>query len=436
MSETANQTPAPLDFSPENMDLAFDPEARKAYMENEQAAIDMNAYNTARPSTPEEAQAAREAHYTESMPEGEDYSELSLPDLAKKLGEAELDNDKTKATDIQDVLEDKLADLSASIQEKSKKQSAQDRVAGQKNLRDRVMSIKDNHKAEITEWANALDATPEDPLVSKDETKGPRTVSLDDVRKAALQERDKAVAEGNEGEIKRLNEFLGGDKSERPDNLEGLTPFQLTTLLEVGMKDIVDAINERDAEKYAKARARVEKIRQVAEENGMIIEEPVQEPTPTEEQPALEVEEAPTKGSILDRMKAGWRRGRLLAMGDRENGLARDEHDAEKSKTGRNLMIGAAAVAATGLAIYAAVKTGEELGSKFAELKRNIIEAKQVANQSGVDKAKAQERAFNYLMKGFKAVEDFSGIKPGEPGFDEAFKQASDLAHQLKEAKS
>lgn len=436
MSETINQTPAPLDFSPENMDLAFDPEARKAYMENEQAAIDMNAYNAARPTTPEEAQAARDAHYNESMPEGEDYSDLSVSELAHRLGDAEVANDATTAADVQEALASKVDEMVARVQEKSGKQSDEDRELARNQLLGRIDAMKENHKADLTGGEATPAPAAEAPAVETDETKGPRKANADDARKALIQERDKAVAEGDEAATKRINELLGGDKSERPDNFEDLTPFQLTTLLEVNMKDIVDAIEERDAEKYAKARARVEKIRQVAEDKGMIIKEPTQEPTPTEEQPAVEEDEAAVQQKAPGRLKSAWNRVRLIAMGDRENGLGRSESDNEKSKTGRNLMIGAAALAATGVAIVIAVKTGEDLGSKFAELKRNIIEAKQSANQAGVDKAKAQERAFNYLMKGFKAVEDYSGIKPGEPGFDEAFKRASDLAHQLNEAKS
>ncbi len=150
MSESAPQ--------PINVDHAFNPEARLAQEQ-------MDAYAASRPSqeeggsihSPEDGHymnadsyfdAKREDHYQEGI-EATSYEDMTMTELSRKLGDAELADDKTMADDVLDVLLERIDE------HVEKAQSTHDKTpdAEEPDLHsawlDRLTKFKDDYKQDV-----------------------------------------------------------------------------------------------------------------------------------------------------------------------------------------------------------------------------------------------------------------------------------------------
>lgn len=85
----------------------------------------------------------RDRHYADSMAE-ESYESMSMSSLAKALGQAELDSDKTKAEDISDVLLEKMSVFADSARTERSPDGMSSEA--QDKLFARIMKIKDLYK--------------------------------------------------------------------------------------------------------------------------------------------------------------------------------------------------------------------------------------------------------------------------------------------------
>jgi len=115
--------------------------------------------------------------------------------------------------------------------------------------------------------------------------------------------------------------------------------------------------------------------------------------------------------------------------------MGNPERDDPKNNT--KLYIGAAVLGAAGMVVAAwGAYKGHELMNAVDHIKeQQDLLAQAVARRANnVNKAHQIEEQVKYFLKGAQAVEQATGLKPGQPGFDEAMKQAIDLAWNIENA--
>ncbi len=148
------------EFAPEqiNADHAFNPEARQAQQQ-------MNLYVESRPyqdengsiHSPEGGQsinvdsyfdAKREDHYQEGI-EATSYEDMTMTELSRKLGDAELAADKTMADDILDVLLEKIDEHVEKAQSTHDKTDDIEEPDLHSAWLDRLTKFKDEYKQDV-----------------------------------------------------------------------------------------------------------------------------------------------------------------------------------------------------------------------------------------------------------------------------------------------
>lgn len=159
---------------------AFDPEAR-------QAQAELDAYFASRPfkdeqglvRAPDGTFANADTYFDNRRQEleiegVESYESMSLPTLARKLAQAEIDDDETSVIDISDVLIEKLSAQSDVIRSSRDSEHNADR---EDNLWDRIMNIKQAEKERLmSELMTELQAEQEVPETQEPEAEEPEEV--------------------------------------------------------------------------------------------------------------------------------------------------------------------------------------------------------------------------------------------------------------------
>lgn len=208
---------SPVEFNAENMDLAFDPEARQAHQEEElrkqQVAEDLAVYNHARyegKDLSEDNLDEANAHFDEQRADAKEstnhgYEDMSVYKLAKRLGEAEFHGDETSKKNINSVLKDKLREMDTEYLGKYKEglqtegpiKYKQDPREHRQELRDRLKQLSEREAAKLreaeakAEAEKAVEAVrvrpPRTGGEAGDDSGEPKAVSVEELRDLALR---------------------------------------------------------------------------------------------------------------------------------------------------------------------------------------------------------------------------------------------------------
>jgi hypothetical protein len=275
----------------------------------------------------------------------------------------------------------------------------------------------------------------------------------------------------------------GTDGTEATKSYEEMTDVEINELLRQLEQDLADHLDNRDP-KYLSTLKEINKLRMYMEDAG--IADFAELPPPPAAAEGAEEEEADddSEPAKVGRIRRGWRnlreRAQHAAAGNTAAAFGRNKkpaapvaaapagpidptapfnpinaepfdadayiaeaaaNDAERdNKKNTKLYLGAAVVSAAGIALAAfAAYKGHELMGAIDQAKEAQAMAMEAAARKAQNAQRAHEVALNHLgyyLKGLKAVEVQTGLKPGQPGFDEAVKTATDLAWKLEQAKS
>lgn len=246
------------------------------------------------------------------------------------------------------------------------------------------------------------------------------------------------------------------------------------------MQELAKAYDERDINTFLDIQKEIAKIDARAKVRGYTTV------TPTQEQPAVVdagtdaevVEEDDSEPAKVGRIRRGWRnlsqrakhigagqygaafgRNKKAPLGplhgptapidptapfdpinpdnvfDADAYMGNPERDDPKNNT--KLYIGAAVLGAAGMVVAAwGAYKGHELMNAVDHIKeqQDLLSQAVARRANNVNKAHQIEEQVKYFLKGAQAVEQATGLKPGQPGFDEAMKQATELAWNIENA--